>query len=209
MTNQRPNTRFTGKTSIFAVQAAVFGSFGVFSLVLGPLFLFEIMKDARGEPAVDAGIALSIMSVPMLVLCALAAFNLRARRRPLLCICREGLEINLIGSSSLDEIPLVPGTIRVAWLVLTLQGFKQENLHAPWESFHAAEITGLPMVRTLTIYGNMYRVSDAAIGPPILAANQVSFRDAAFDAPLDDIAETINGYFRYPEARHHLPTWRA
>ena len=77
-------TQFKAKTWIFVTQVLLFGGLAVFCMVLGPLFLFGLMNDAKGAPATDAGITLSVMIVPFLLIFALAMFNLRARRRPLL-----------------------------------------------------------------------------------------------------------------------------
>jgi hypothetical protein len=202
-------TRFTGKTWIFVAQAFVFGGFALFTLMLGPLFLFEIMKDARGQPARDAGVVLTIMSIPMLLVFALAVFNIVARRRPLICLHREGLAINIIGSSSLDGIPLIPGMIRVAWLILSLQGFKQQMLFMPWQSFVGIQISGLPMARRLTIAGSMFRSTDGQIVHSAAVANQVTFPEVAFDSPLDLIAASIKACHKYLESSNQLSSGNA
>src|SRR5947199_5229803 len=95
-------TEFMARTWLFIVQALIFGGLASFSLVFGPLFLFGFMKKANGVSATDAGIALTALSVPFLLVFALAVYNLSARRRPLLRLCREGIEFVEIGASSLD-----------------------------------------------------------------------------------------------------------
>src|SRR5437764_9489713 len=77
-------------------------------IFLGPLFLFGVLKDANGNHAIDAGIAMSIIAIPLFLTSALLWFNILARRKPLLRICSEGVEVNVIGSSSLDGVPLIP-----------------------------------------------------------------------------------------------------
>lgn len=205
--SKKTPTQFRGKTWIFIVQALVFGGLGGFSLLLGPLFLFGVMKDAAGKPAVDAGIALSIMSVPLLLIFTLAVFNLVARRRPILRICREGIEINVIGSSALDDVPLIPGVIRVAWLVVSFQGFRQQTVRAPWAQFREVQISGAPMVRVLTIYASFLRRTDMLAGQSAALARQISFRDADFDVPLDQIASAIVAHSEKIESDDHLPSW--
>jgi hypothetical protein len=207
MSHHGPPTQFTGKTWVFVVQALVVGGLATFSLTLGPLFLFQILKDANGQPATDAGVALTIMSVPLLLLVALAVFNIAARRRPLLRVCREGLAINMIGSSSVGGIPLVPGVIRVAWLILSFQGFKQQVLFVPWQSLGDIGISGPPLAQTLTIVGSMFRADDGQIRQTTLVANQISFRDAAFKSPLEQILGSINAYWQNAESRNALPSW--
>ena len=211
MSFQTPPTRFTGKTWIFVAQSVIFGALAGISLLLGPLFLFGIMKDASGKSAVDADIALTIMSVPFLLVTALAVFNILARRRPIVSICREGVQVNLIGSSSLDGVPLLPSLIRVAWLILSFQGFKQQLLIAPWHSLHHARISGLQMARRFTIVGSFFPVARGGIGPAAPVATEVAFPEVAFDAPLDQVAAAINVYCQNPKLRDSLApetSWR-
>ncbi len=201
-------TQFAGKIWIFVVQALVCGGLAVFSLLLGPLFLFEIMKDARGQPATDAGVALTVMSIPFLLVFALAVFNLVARRRPVVRLCRQGLAINMIGSSTLDGTPLIPGAIRVAWLVVSLQGFRQQMVMAPWESLRGARVSGPAMAQTLTIAGSMYRASHEPTERPTAIGNLIEFPEVAFTAPVEQIAHAINGYCQDATSRGNLPSWK-
>ena len=209
MSSQIPPTQFTGKTWIFVVQALVFGGFAGFSLLLGPLFLLGILERADGKPGTEAGVALTIMGVPFLLIAALAIFNIIARRRPILRICREGLAVNMIGSSSLDGTPLLPSLVRVAWLIVSLQGFRQQILLAPWESLRGAGVSGLPMARSLTIAGAMFHAADIHFAQPDQAADQIVFPEVAVNEPLDRIATTVNAYFRNAEFRDRLPSWDA
>lgn len=64
---EAPPTEFTGKTWIFIVTAFVFGVLATFSFILGSLFLFEIMKDARGQalPPNTIGFELSVSDSKM------------------------------------------------------------------------------------------------------------------------------------------------
>ena len=200
-------TQFSGKTWIFIVQALVFGGLGAFGLVLGPLFLLGVLKPADGRPGTAAGIALTVMSVPFLLMFALAAFNVLARRRPILRVCREGLEINMIGSSSLDGVPLVPGLVRVAWLIISFQGFQRQTAWAPWPSFRRVAISGPPMARTLTISGEIIRPPQLDDDRQEPFANRIAFHEVEFDAPLDQVAATIEDYSQYTELKQQLPSW--
>ena len=124
MSYHPPPTQFSGKIWIYVAQAVVVGGLTAFCLLLGPLFLFELIRSADGRPTRPAGIALCILSVPFLLVFLLAAFNIAARRRPLLRLYREGIEMNMIGASSLDGSPIpIPKLVRVAWLIVSLQGF--------------------------------------------------------------------------------------
>ena len=205
MSGEEHTTEFRGKTWFYVVAAIVFGGLAVLSLVLGPLFLFEIAKDARGQPAPDAGLALTIMSVPLTLAFVLFVFNAMTHRRPILRICREGLVIRLIGTSALDHVPLVPAIIRLLWAIVSFQGFRQRIVFVPWDSLRRLEITGLPMVRKLLIAKETGR--SAEIYETKIHLFEMTLPEAAFAVSLDVIAGTIAAYFRDEDLRQDLPSW--
>jgi len=207
MSYQTPPTQFRGKTWIVVVNAIVFGGLAGFCAVLGPLFLVGVLKPADGRPGTGAGIALSIISVPLVLVFVLAVFHVLARRRPVLRLCREGLEINLLGASSLDDVPLVPVFVRLTWLIVSLQGFRQQLVRARWEDLRGLRITGPPMARTLTIAAAVDRSASPPDGQPGPKANRVSFGEAAFARPLDQVASAIQAYHRNAKLRGRLPSW--
>lgn len=200
------NTIFYAKAWYLYVTAVVLTMLALFCTILGPLFLFDILKRADGKPGTEAGVAMSIMAIPMVLLALLGWFNVYARFKPLLRICSEGLEINVIGASSLDGVPLIPNLVRVAWLIFSLQGFKKQIGWIPWETFGSVEVAGLPMMRSLVI--------NAIIAYPILRGDaltakigdSVAFRDAEFQEPLDKIASAIQACYDDPEKRNALPS---
>jgi hypothetical protein len=209
MTNELPAAEFAAKTWIFKVQALFFGGLGIFSLVLGPLFLFQVMLDAHGKPATDAGVALTIASIPFLCLFALATSNILLRRQPPIRLFHEGLVVNRIGSSTLDQFRFVPVLIRIAWLIVSLQGFKCQTLVIPWETFLDACVSGLPMDHTLTLSGNAYGWTNESNSQAVVITDAVAFAEVEFKTRLDEIAEAINNYHQDLDARSRLPSWRA
>ncbi len=204
LSNAKP--AFYAKSWFLYVGAVLFTMLALFCAILGPLFLFDIMKRADGKPGTEAGVAMSIMAGPMFLIALLGWFNVYARRKPLLRVCEEGLEINVIGASSLDGTPLIPNLVRVAWLILSLQGFKKQVGWIPWEMFRNIEVAGLPMMRSLVI--------DATIAYPTFRGdalsaqigNSIAFRDAEFQDPLEVIASTIQAFYDDPDARNALPS---
>jgi hypothetical protein len=78
------------------------------------------------------------MSVPLVLVFALVAYQLRARRRPLLRLWREGIEIVQVGTSSLDRIPLIPAFIRLACLIVSTQGLRKRVVRVPSKYFRDA-----------------------------------------------------------------------
>jgi len=199
-------TVFYAKTWYFYVGATVITLLALFSSIMGPLFLFEIMKRADGQPGTDAGVALSIMALPLWLVALLGWFNVSARQGPLLRLCREGLEVNVIGASSLDGVPLVPAVMRVAWLILTLQGFKKQIGWIPWELLRRVSVAGPPMMRTLAIDATVIYPRSRGDALTAQLGNGIGFRDAEFQVGLDTIASSILAFSGDPEARGVLPS---
>ncbi|GAC1451915.1 MAG: hypothetical protein NVSMB9_36910 [Isosphaeraceae bacterium] len=200
-------TQFMAKTWIFLVQAIVFGGLASFGLIMGPLSLFGFVHDVNGAPAIDAGVGLTAMSVPFLLVFALAVYNIRARRRPLLRLCREGIEIVEIGSSSLDGIPLIPGLIRLAWLILSTQGFRRRVVLVPWRNFQDARVSGPPMARRLTIHARQSLGTAEELPRNSLVIDQIVLEEVMFSTPLDQIAEAIQWYANGSTDLEDLASW--
>lgn len=204
--------QFRGKSWISVVTAIMFGYFAVFSLVMGPLFLTGALKPADGRPGTDAGIALSVFGVVFSLVTALALFRVMALKRPLVRLCREGIVIRLIGASSLDGLPEIPffgealALLRLAWLIVSLQGFKQQIVYASWETFRDAQVWGLVMQRKLTVFASFFRPSSAERRPGF-DFDHIEFREVAFAASLDEVARAIMVYSADASARQLLSSW--
>ncbi|MBM4003589.1 MAG: hypothetical protein FJ295_09925 [Planctomycetes bacterium] len=188
------------------VGVSVTTTLAVFSSVLGPLYLFDILKRADGRPGTDAGIALSIMAGPFCSVALLGWFDIHARRKPLLRICKEGLELNVIGASSLDGVPLVPPIVRLMWLILTLQGFKKQTAWIPWETLRSVNVVGLPMVRSLLIDATLVYPTFHGDNLTAKVGDNIGFRDAEFQDPLESIAAAILYFGNDRDARDRLPS---
>jgi len=195
------------KIWIFVSQAILFGILALFGLVLGPLFYLGIMKDARGNPATDAGFYLTLIGTLMLLAFALATFQIQARRNPLLRLCREGIETVEIGSSSLDSVPFIPGLVRFVWLILSLQGFRKRILCIPWKAFQEAKVSGPPMARRLIIVASIE--DDLSVNLPSNAflAHEVVLMESAISTPLDEILNIIQTIAYSPANQNHLESW--
>ncbi len=198
---------FYPKMWYHAVTALAFTVLGLISVILGPLFLFDILKRADGKPGTEAGVALSIIGSLMMVVAQLGWFNVYARRKPLLQIFREGIVVNIIGASSLDNVPLVPGILRVAWLILSLQGFKSQVGMIPWDLFSGARVSGLPMMRSLVIVASIVYPNRRDRSFKSLPCSIIVFREADFHDSLDKITAAIHEFHFDQEKRVALPSW--
>ena len=94
-----------------------------------------MITDANGNVRPQAGQILVVGGCCFLAVAALAIFNILARMTPVIRCYREGIECKLIGVSSLDAVPLVPGLVRLAWTILSFQGFRSQRVRIPWSQF--------------------------------------------------------------------------
>lgn len=193
--------RFYGKTWIFWVQLIVFGGFAAFSMAMFAVFCAGALPPASGE--ISPGPPLLIFGIVFSVIAALAAFNIVARFTPIIRCYREGIECKLIGATSLDSVPLVPGLIRVAWTILSCQGFSSQRLRIAWEDFVCARVGGMRMAYVLTLVG-------LAINTRTMhARDSLAFHQVALSDDPQWVAQTLNRLAVNPGQREHLPSWQA
>jgi hypothetical protein len=182
-----------GKTWIFVAQAIIFGGLGLFSLPMGMLFLFGNLKRVNGAPATDAGIALTLISFPLLLLFALAVFNVWARRHPVLTLSPEGIEIVRIGWIAPQWARVIPVRMRLAWSIISMRGFRRTVFHVPWWHSPHAHVSGPPMQCLLTIDAWIPAPSADAESPEFFPY-QIVLPQVDFVTPLGPIAAAINAY---------------
>ncbi len=192
-----PPTEFFALTWTYRASAIVTGGLAAFAATLGPLFLLGLMKNARDEPATGAGMALCLIAVPLALACTLATANLRARRKPLLTIRREGVEVVRIGETMLDDVSAVPFLVRFAWLLVTGQGVRRRVVRIAWRDLREVFVTGPLMAPVLNLV-----VRWGAPNEPGIVLQQVELR-----RPLDEVAAAIRAYAGHAEARARLKGW--
>jgi hypothetical protein len=193
-------TRFRAKTWIFWAQAIFCGLFCAFGLIMGPLLYTFGAKDPKHREAGlwITGITL-VLFVPGL---AKAVFNILARRKPLVQLYREGITVRLVGRSTLDGVPGVPGLLRFAWGVLSGQSFRSHALYSYWKELRGARVEGLPAMRILILDGTFRGLDDDEI-----VGDQLVFPQVEFRKPLQDLARVIHSHTTNPEKRTALPSW--
>jgi hypothetical protein len=205
-------TQFKAKRWIFYVETFFTGSFGIFSLIMGPLFLFG-MKDAKGETAKDAGFYLTIMSVPFLMIFSIKLYRLMATREPILNICQEGVVKKCVALSSLDNIPMIPKLltpklIQVFWLALSGQGFRSTRVCIPWKSLQSASVSGLPMARILTLDTSISFHNPGYLPRNAITVQKLSIYQVELKSPLEEVSKSINYWAsRNTNDRKELPSW--
>jgi hypothetical protein len=203
-----PKTEFRAKTWIYLARLILFGFFCVFGLTMGPFLLTVATNRPNNQHLKKAGLGITTVTACIfLPATVLAGFNVWARRLPLLRIRRDGIEVHVIGLTTLDGVPGVPGLVRFAWGVLTTQSFRSRILRARWAEIQGARVSGLPAMRVLTFDATFWArpgTSSHAVAP---VGHQVVFAQVDFKRPLQDVANAIAFYARNPATRAELPSW--
>jgi hypothetical protein len=193
--------RFRGKTWIFWARLLASGVLGIFGVIVGPLCWTGALTDAKGQVRPDAGPPLTIIGLGLLVVALLAAFNIVSRFRPTIRCYREGIECNVVGATSLDGVPLVPGAIRVAWAILSLQGFRSRCFRTQWTDFQGARVSGLPMAYILSLHGTFANLQSGKV------TNGVAFKQVALRDDPKVVAGILNQLAADPASRDQLSSW--
>lgn len=199
-------TIFYSKRWYIFVLAMVSTFFAIMGAIFGPVFLFDMIKRADGKSGREAGISLSIFAVLFSLFALVGWFRVYASSKPLLRIFKDGLEINVIGASSLDGVMFIPGWIRIALLIVSLQGFKKQIGWIPWESLRNVQLEGLPMLRSLVIDATIVYPSFKGDTQSATVGEKIVYCDAEFKDPLESVFRTIQMYHQNPDARTVLPS---
>jgi len=192
-----------GKTWIFWAQVIVIGGLCGVALVAGPLFMTGVIKPANKQSGLGPGIAMTIVGAALAPFVALAVFNLVARSHPILQCFKEGLEIRVIGQSSLASSLPVPRLVRAAWPIVTGQGFRTKVYRILWRDIDGAIVRGAPMAQELLI---VYRTAGSADSQS-KERRTFRFRDAAFAQPISTVESIIASYVSDATKRAQLPVW--
>lgn len=198
-------TEFYGKTWLFRTGSFLCALLAFLCVLMAILFLCGISKPANGIPKGVAAIQLLLVALPISFFSTMFWFNLLARRRPLLRICHEGLEVNIIGRGSLDHVGGIPTSIKLVWLVLSMQGFRKQIGWVPWESYQGVNVSGMA-TRTLTIHGVVAFPTFRGDEIESSVSDQVIFRSSECRDSLEEIANAIKTTFEQPSSWTALPS---
>ncbi len=188
-----------GKTWMFWAQLIICGLIGLNSVILGALFWTGAMVDARGNPRPQAGPYSVSAGIGLLAAAALGLSNIVHRTGPLIRCFRDGIECKLVGRSSLARAPLVPGLVRIAWLILSLQGFRAERFWIPWAEYSGARVSGVSGAYVLTLHGSARSLTSGE------QTDCIAFRQVEFKDHPQQIADVLNDFAAEPSRRAELP----
>jgi hypothetical protein len=213
MTKNWTPLAYPGKTWIYTAQAVLFGGLGGFAIVLGPLLLNGAIRPAHGDPGTSAGIALTVMSLPLLLVFAGAVSRHRAHRKPVLRCYRQGIEFDRIGDSSKRTL-LVPPLFFVLWSHVTGRAFQRQILRLAWSEMHEVTVIGMPMARELFIRGEWRlgqnqtdKMFDAGLNEARHSLPALAIPEVTFVRRLSDIATEIETVANNVRLQQELPPW--
>jgi len=197
-------TVFYGKTWM-SVAGGI--GFSLLVLLFGMMLLFNFIEN--GLNAVFARIFRDTGAFAAAFLFSLAAAAMNwyfawHRQTPLLRICNEGVEVNLVGKSIVDQIPLLPTTICILWKILSLRGFKTETAWIPWEMLDQVSVNGPMMCKQLVVDGTVIfpRINENEI--TARTRNKLTFEEHEFVDKLELIMKNVNWFKTSPSSRKLL-----
>lgn len=193
--------QFWGKTWLWWVQAFIVGGLGLFSIPFGVLFWTGAMTDANGASRPTAGPPLVIIGSGLMLVAVMPLCRLIYLRKPVIRCFRDGLECRMFGATSLDRFPGIPKLVRLAWAIVSLQGFRGRCLRVTWPELVGVSWGGVRMARVLQIQG---RIVDRRTGK---SYEQLRLAQARFIDSPQVIAAWLNGFAADPTARASLPEW--
>ena len=184
---------------------------GPMSLVLLGLAYFIATTPIKGRPpnarvkrlalgTFAGGLGLLVIGV------GLPGFQVWARRKPLVRLCREGVESLAIGETSLDDV-MVPRLVRFVWGIVSTQSFRTRTLRAGWAEVRGARVEGLPGMRVLIIDGHFDEFTGNPPEPSGRSTRQIIYQQAAFKDSLPTVAKAIKSYATNPPGRADLRRW--
>jgi hypothetical protein len=191
-------TRFYANIWISWAQLLILGGLGSFSVFFGILCWTGVFHDVNDQPRPAAGPPMVTIGTLLLLGALMALCTILTYRRPLLKLCREGIEVSLAGQSV--GIPL-PRQLAVFYLLVTFQAFRAYIYRLSWEQFHGAAVAGLPMARLLQLHGTAENPATHKV------LDRVTLPQHLLTGNLDKMAAMLNALAVDPAARAKLPPW--
>lgn len=178
------------------VRFFLFAMAAVAMLVIG---IAEIggITDATGVVRHDAVVP-CLVSAPIIAALALMfLFSAVGRSLPVVELYREGISCRMVGRSQGFSLG---GRIGLAIALLSGRGFRQFMYRIEWPAFTAANVTGLPMMFKLHLYGTATDQHGSMV-------SGVTFAQHEFGSSLQAVAAAVNLAAASAEQRSRLPSW--
>jgi hypothetical protein len=191
---------FRARLWISWAHLIIFGGLGVFAMTFGVLMWTGRFRNIYDEPVREGGPPCFFTGVGMTTFAGLAFYNIIASSGALIGCFREGIQCKLVARTELDSVPLVPGMLRIAFAIVTGQGFRMRFVRYRWEHFAGAHVTGGVGTRNLMLDGAGLLDNGKPTGG--LVFPQVQLRD-----DVEEIAAWLNAWSRDAEQIQRFPSW--
>lgn len=190
-------TKFYYKRWYVGVAAGVITGLSLFGLgILIPMY-FGWMTDASGESRAGEGTSGIITCSILLAVGIVMIFAFIAKSKPLLILDNSSISLNLVGLSEIDNIPMVPGLLRVFYLTISGRGCQSELFACPFDKLRKVEIIRNNFTSYLILQGD-FRSSKRSL-------NLFELNEALFEDHLQKIKTKIEEKTRiYNDSASHI-----
>jgi hypothetical protein len=204
---EKLRTVFYGKRWLFALGGSIAAFVFMSMALMGPLILLGQVEDDFGKPLPPVvGVVVSSIAIFLGFLTWVLWKNFFVRGRPLIRICRDGVEVRVIAASALNDDWTTPSKPVLLWRIITGSGYGKRIGWISWD-----------LLRTVTIVGNSEKklvLEGPVAAPTALKGNELTarigeslaFKDSQLKNHLQTIADTILSYKNSTESRQSLPS---
>lgn len=204
---EKLRTAFYGKRWLFALGGSIAAFVFISMAMMGSLILLGQVNDDFGKPLPPvAGVAVSAIAILLGFLTWVLWKNFFARGRPLIRICRDGVEVRVIAASALNEDWTIPSKPVLLWRIITGSGYGNRVGWISWDLLRSVTIVGISE-KKLVLEGPV-AVPTALKGDEITAriGANLAFKDSQLKNRLQTIADTILTYKDSTDRRQSLPS---
>lgn len=205
--NKKLRTVFYGKRWLLALGGSIAAFVFISMAMMGPLVLLGQLKDDFGKPLPPvAGVILSSIAIFLGFLTWVLWKNFLVRGRPLIRVCREGVEVRIIAASALNDDWTMPSKPVLLWRIITGSGYGNRIGWISWDLLKSVTIVG-NSEKKLVLEGPV-AVETALKGDELTAriGADVAFKDSQLKNRLQTVADSILTYKNSTDSRQSLPS---
>ena len=205
--NEKLRTVFYGKRWLLALGGSIAAFVFISMAMMGPLVLLGQLKDDFGKPLPPvAGVILSSIAIFLGFLTWVLWKNFLVRGRPLIRVCREGVEVRIIAASALNDDWTMPSKPVLLWRIITGSGYGNRIGWISWDHLRSVTIVGKSEMK-LVLEGHV-TVQNAVEGDKVTARTEgnIAFKDSQLKNRLQTIANNILAYKDSTDRRQSLPS---
>ena len=186
-----PDDEYYGRRWISRAGVVGFGLLSLLYFTSAALCFSAVIKPQNGQDGHATGAILLGAGGLTSYGFASSVARLRRLRQPIIRLSTSGVNIQLLGRSSLDYVPWVPWLLRVIWWIVSLEMFRVEMIHIPWASLRFAEIRENLLLRWIVL--GFEQVNDA-LGLPgvdLHGSGEIAIEQTSLATRVDVCAAAI------------------